>query len=114
MLKLEDVGDRMNRRIALAFSMWPESPGGALRVDSSTGAGVTRIRLLMEASGRSGTTRAIPVEGRAAFVYLCFTPRGEPFAQGIGDSPERAILDAFLQYFERVVAPAARSADARS
>lgn len=103
MLTQKDTGETMNGKIAVALSRWGEPGAGVVHADASTGAGVTRIRQLMEGSGRGGTVRSVFVNERRAFVYLCFTSRGEPFAQGTGDSPELAIVDAFLQCSERIV-----------
>jgi hypothetical protein len=103
MLTQQDAGEKVNGRIANALSRWGDSQAVSVHADTSTGAGVTRIRQLMEASGRSGTIRSLSVNGKRAFVYLCFSPRGEPFAQGTGDSPELAIVEAFLLCSERIV-----------
>jgi hypothetical protein len=103
MLTQKDADEVVNGKIAIALSRWGDSGANALHADAATGAGVTRIRQLMEASGRGGTVRSVSVDGKRAFVYLCFTSRSEPFAQGTGDSPELAIVDAFLRCSERIV-----------
>jgi hypothetical protein len=101
MLKLEDAGEELNRQIEAALSKPTVPRSAGLRVDCSTGAGVARIRELMEDPGGAGTIRLVRVDGRAAFVYLSFNRRGHPFAQGLGDSPSLAVVDAFLHWSER-------------
>lgn len=102
MLTRKDAVEKVNRQIEVALTRWGDPLGRVQRTNSATGAGGTRIRQLMEASGRAGTIRALSIEGSAAFVYLCFPSRGKPFAQGLGDSSELAIMDAFLQCSERI------------
>lgn len=97
MLTRNDSGDEVNRRIATALSRWNET--WSISLDSGFGASghADRLRRLMETGGRAGTIRPVRRDGAAAFVYLCFSERGRPFAQGLGDTPERAILDAFIE-----------------
>lgn len=96
MLTSKDAHEKVNRRLATALLRWGDSRAFRLNPDVSTGADANEVRRLMEGSGRAGTIRPLRHAGRAAFVYLCFNERGRPFAQGLGDSPERAVLDAFL------------------
>jgi hypothetical protein len=97
MLTRNDSGDEVNRRIATALSQWNEAWPISLESDFGESGHAERLRRLMETGGRAGTIRPVRRDGVAAFVYLCFSDRGRPFAQGLGDTPERAILDAFIQ-----------------
>ena len=97
MLTRNDLGAETDRRIARALA---NCNGGAPPLEAATlspdHASAADLRLLLERDGRSGTTRRVHLDGRTAFVYLGFARGGEPFVHGVGESPELAVLEAFL------------------
>lgn len=98
MLTRRDLGSETYRRIAQALSRWnepqePAAPEDSFTLDHDSAAA---LRHLIERHGRSGTTRRVRFDGRPAFVYLGFERGGEPFVHGLGESPELAIAEAFL------------------
>lgn len=98
MLTRQDLGSETYRRISQALSRWNDSqeaatPEASFTLDHDSAAA---LRHLIESHGRSGTTRSVRFDGRPAFVYLGFERGGEPFVHGLGESPELAIAEAFL------------------
>lgn len=103
MLTRKDVGEDMDLRIDEAVSKWFAAEGGADGLALAPArTGMSGIRVLLERSGRTGTIRTLRIDGRPAFVYLCFTERGRPYAQGLGELPELAIADAFFRCTEQI------------
>lgn len=100
MLTRQDLGAETERRIARALARWREAdsapapePAPDFKLDHDS---AVSLRHLLEQDGRSGTTRRVRFDGRPAYVYLGFARGGEPFVHGIGESPELAIAEAFL------------------
>jgi len=105
MLTRQDLGAETELRLARALARRngvetgaeSESPSPAsdrpFRLDHESAVG---LRHLLEQDGRSGTTRRVRFDGRPAYVYLGFARGGEPFVHGIGESPELAVAEAFL------------------
>jgi hypothetical protein len=98
MLTHQDLGTETDRRIARALARRNEeaalsTPAASFTLDHDSASDLRRI---LERDGRSGTTRQVRFEGRIAFVYLGFARGGEPFVHGIGESPELAVAEAFL------------------
>ena len=102
MLTRQDIGAETNRRIAQALARIRKANSETATPDASEAPftldhdSALDLRPLLERDGRSGTTRRVSLDGRAAFVYLGFARGGEPFVHGIGESPELAIAEAFL------------------
>jgi hypothetical protein len=96
MLTRDDLGVETDRRIARALSRWTGPSREASEMFSPDHASAADLRLLLERDGRSGTTRRVRLDGRTAYVYLGFARGGEPFVHGVGESPELAVLEAFL------------------
>ncbi|MEO8431310.1 MAG: hypothetical protein ABI592_07360 [Acidobacteriota bacterium] len=95
MLTSREATQDLDRRIAIGLAQWTgdelvEQPF-TRDLDAASG-----LRRWMESDGRSGKIRPVTLDDRAAFFYSCHGERGEPFAQGVGDSPALAICDAFL------------------
>lgn len=98
MLTRQDIGAETDRRIARALARWESSNGSPdsdppFILDHES---AIALRHLIERDGRSGTTRRVRFDGRPAFVYLGFERGGEPYVHGLGESPELAIAEAFL------------------
>ena len=105
MLTRQDLGADTELRITRALARWngvdtgPESEPLAFdseapfKLDHDS---AVSLRHLLEQGGRSGITRRVRFDGRPAYVYLGFARGGEPFVHGIGESPELAIAEAFL------------------
>ena len=59
-------------------------------------AAAAELRARMESEGRSGRIRPVTLDEHPAVFYSWQGTRGEPVAQGVGDTPALAICDAFL------------------
>ncbi len=95
MLTFREANDEFDRRIAIGLSKWT---GDQLREQGYTRSleAAAELRRVMESEGRSGKIRPVTLDERPAFFYSCKGDRGEPYAQGVGDTPALAICDAFL------------------
>ncbi len=103
MLTRKDAGTDMDRRLDRAVSKWLTAEGKSDHAGPRPApTGIAGIRVLLERPGRTGTIRTLRIDGRPAFVYLCFNERGRPYAQGVGELPELAIADAFLRCVESI------------
>ena len=107
MLEHGDASEALDERIAEALSRWtghrPEAPSF-----TRTGKGIAGLRLLMEASaGAEGAIRRTLQDGVNVFVYSCRRPTDDRTVEGLGDSGNLAVCDAFLSigpdYFAPVV-----------
>jgi hypothetical protein len=95
MLTFREATDEYDRRIAIGLSKWTGQPL-CVRTYTRSLEAAGELRARMELEGRSGRIRPVTLDERPAFFYSCQGTRGEPFSQGVGDTPALAICDAFL------------------
>lgn len=95
MLTFREATDEYDRRIAVGLSKWTGQPL-SLRSYTRSPEAAEELRARMESEGRSGRIRPVTLDEHPAFFYSCRGSRGEPFAQGVGDTAALAICDAFL------------------
>jgi hypothetical protein len=96
MIEYHDANDALDLRIAEALSRWT---GKTVEGHSftQTGKGVAGLRLLMEMSaGSEGTLRRTLRDGVNVFSYICRSAIDDRTVEGIGESANLAICDAFL------------------
>jgi len=96
MLEHKDVDEALDARLGEALARWtgkaPEAPSF-----SRTGKGIAGLRLLMETSaGAEGVLRRTLRDGVNVFSYVCKNPIDERTVEGVGESANLAICDAFL------------------
>lgn len=96
MLEHSDVGEALDSRLGEALARWtgraPDEPSF-----TRTGRGIAGLKLLMEASaGAEGTLRRTLRDGVNVFSYVCRSPIDDRTVEGVGESANLAICDAFL------------------
>ena len=96
MLEHTDVDEALDVRLGEALARWtgraPDAPSF-----TRTGKGIAALKLLMETSaGAAGTLRRTLRDGVSVYSYVCKSPIDDRAVEGLGDSANLAICDAFL------------------
>jgi hypothetical protein len=109
MLEFGDASEALDLRIGEALARWTGTPTESPSF-TRTGKGIAGLRLLLEASaGEEGLVRRTLREGVSVFSFTCRRKVDERTVEGIGESLNLAICDAFLacdpDYFSTIGPP---------
>jgi hypothetical protein len=96
MIEHKDADEALDVRLGDALARWtgkaPDAPSF-----TRTGKGIAALKLLMETSaGAEGTLRRTLRDGVSVYSYVCKSPVDDRTVEGLGESANLAICDAFL------------------